>query len=182
MLSEPRGPISPLHIINNGYSIFVNVPEGNTIVVDGTTFQVIQFHFHTPSEHAVDGKTEAMELHLVHRSEDGALAVVGLLLKEGAEHTGLKTVFEAMSVMTGPEQKVEGAVDLAALLPESPATFRYMGSLTTPPCSGGVHWHLFTEPAEVSAEQIAGYRKIFEFDACPLQPLNDRTVEEDTTA
>lgn len=176
------GSVSPLHIVNNGHTIQVNVPEGNSIVLDGTTYDLLQFHFHTPSEHAIDGQTEAMELHLVHKAEDGTLAVVGVLLREGAEHAGLKPVFEAMPVMAGPEQEVTGTVDLAALLPETRTTFRYMGSLTTPPCSEGVHWNLFNEPAEVSAAQVEAFRKIFELDARPVQPLNDRTVEEDTTA
>jgi carbonic anhydrase len=175
-------PVSPLHIINNGHTVQVNVPAGNSIVVDGTTYELIQFHFHTPSEHAIGGRAEAMELHLVHRAQDESLAVVGLFLKEGAEHATLKPVFEAMPVMAGPEQEVAGTVDLPSMLPLTRTTFRYMGSLTTPPCTEGVHWILFTEPAEVSAAQIEAYHKIFELDARPVQPLNDRTVEEDTTA
>jgi carbonic anhydrase len=174
-------PVSPIHIINNGHTVQVNVPAGNAIVVDGTAYELQQFHFHTPSEHSIDGKTQAMELHLVHKVGDEATAVVGLLLQEGAEHVALKPVFEAMPVMAGPEQEVKGTVDLAAVLPATRTTFRYTGSLTTPPCTEGVHWLIFTEAAQVSADQVGAFRKIFATDARPLEPLNGRQITVDTS-
>jgi carbonic anhydrase len=174
-------PVSPLHIINNGHTVQVNVPAGSSIAVDSTTFGLVQFHFHSPSEHTIDGQASAMELHLVHKAADESLAVVGLMLNEGTEHAALKPVFEAMPAMAGPEQEVAGTVDLATILPETRTTYRYMGSLTTPPCSEGVRWHLFTEPAEVSAAQVEAFRKVFGADARPVQPLNDRPVREDTS-
>jgi carbonic anhydrase len=150
-------------------------------VLDDTTYELKQFHFHTPSEHKVDGQGQAMELHLVHMSAEGAIVVIGVLLAEGAENAGLKAVFEAMPVMAGPEQEVTGSVDPNALLPAVRTTYRYMGSLTTPPCTEGVHWVLMTQPAEVSSAQVAAFRTIFALDARPVQPLNGRAVEEDTT-
>jgi carbonic anhydrase len=174
-------PVSPLHIINNGHTVQVFVPAGNTMVVDGTTYELQQFHFHSPSEHTIDGQGQAMELHMVHMAEDESLAVVGLLLQEGEEHAALMPVFEAMPAMEGPEQEVTGTVDLEALLPETRTTYRYLGSLTPPPCTEGVLWLLFTEPTAVSTAQIEAFRKVFGDDARPVQPLNDRTIGEDTT-
>ena len=118
---------------------------------------------------------------MVNKTDDGSTAVVGLLLKEGQENAALKTVFEAMPVMAGPVQEVTGSVDLAAVLPEKRTTYRYLGSLTTPPCTEGVAWTLFTEPVEVSTEQIEAFRKIVGANARPVQPLNGRTIEDDTT-
>jgi carbonic anhydrase len=174
-------PISPLNIVNNGHTVQVASPAGNTVVIDGKTYELQQFHFHTPSEHTIDGQAQAMELHMVNKADDGSTAVVGLLLKEGQENAALKTVFEAMPVMAGPVQEVTGSVDLAAVLPEKRTTYRYLGSLTTPPCTEGVAWTLFTEPVEVSTEQIEAFRKIVGANARPVQPLNGRTIEDDTT-
>jgi carbonic anhydrase len=175
-------PVSPLHLINNGHTLQVNIPEGSSITLDGVTYPLKQFHFHAPSEHTVDGRAEAMELHLVHMTDDGTTAVVGVLLAEGEGNPALTAVFEAMPAMAGSEQEVTGSVDLAALLPEQRTTYRYMGSLTTPPCSEGVDWLLMTEASSVAPAQVEAFRTVFGADARPVQPLNGRTVTEDTSA
>lgn len=174
--------VSPLHIVNNGHTEQVVIPDGSGIRLDGKQYPLKQFHFHAPSEHTVDGVAEAMELHLVHITEAGEIAVVGVLLAEGEENAALKSVFEAMPAMAGPQQEVTGSVDLNALLPAQLTTYRYMGSLTTPPCSEGVNWLLMTDRSSVSTAQVEAFRKVFGQDARPVQPLNDRTVQEDTTA
>jgi carbonic anhydrase len=170
--------LSPIRIINNGHTIQVNAPSGNTIAIGDVTYELTQFHFHTPSEHEVDGKPQAMELHLVHRDKDGNLAVLAVLLKEGAEHAALKPVFDNMPPTAGPEQSVDGTVTLGELLPADKSSFRYDGSLTTPPCSEGVKWVVFVQTMEVSKEQIAAFRSIFAENARPVQPLNGRQVVE----
>lgn len=175
-------PISPLPIVNNGHTIQVNVPAGQSVTVDGTSYELRQFHFHAPSEHTIDGRAQAMELHLVHVAADETIAVVGLLLAEGEDNAALQPVFAAMPETAGPEHRVPGSVDLAALLPAVPTTYRYLGSLTTPPCAEGVQWLLFTEPGQISAAQLAAFRKINGSNARPVQPLNVREVEEDTSA
>jgi carbonic anhydrase len=174
--------VSPLQIVNNGHTQQVVIPEGSGITLEGTRYPLKQFHFHAPSEHTIDGVADAMELHLVHITDAGEIAVVGVLLAEGDENSALKSVFEAMPAMAGPQQEVKGSVDLNALLPAQLTTFRYMGSLTTPPCSEGVHWLLMTERSSVSTAQVEAFRKIFGPDARPVQPLNDRDVQEDASA
>lgn len=174
--------VSPIHILNNGHTTQVVIPEGNSITLDGNTYPLKQFHFHAPSEHTIDGVAEAMELHLVHITDDGAIAVVGVMLTESEENAALKSVFEAMPAMAGPEQEVTGSVDLNALLPAQRTSYRYSGSLTTPPCSEGVQWLLLTERQTVSTAQVEAFRKVFIMDARPVQPLNDRELSEDTTA
>jgi len=123
-----------------------------------------------------------MELHLVHIADDGTIAVVGMLLAEAEGNPALTAVFEAMPAMARAEQEVTGSVHLAALLPEQRTTYLYMGSLTTPPCSEGVHWLLMTEASSVSPPQVEAFRTVFGADARPVQPLNDQTVTEDTSA
>ncbi|HEY7032955.1 MAG TPA: carbonic anhydrase family protein [Thermomicrobiales bacterium] len=170
--------LSPIRIINNGHTIQVTAPPGNTIAFDGTTYELTQFHFHTPSEHQIDGKAQAMELHLVHKDQDGNLAVLAVLLTEGAENAALKPVFDNMPPTAGPEQSVDGTVNLSDLLPADKSTYRYDGSLTTPPCSEGVKWVVFVQTMDVSKEQAAAFRGIFAENARPVQPLNGRTIVE----
>lgn len=173
--------VSPLPIINNGNTILVLIPHGNEIEFERRRYELQQFHFHSPSEHTVDGETYAMELHLVHLADDLTIAVVSVLLAEGAEHATLQPVFDGMPGQPGDPAQVDVPLDLLALLPEQRTTYRYEGSLTTPPCSEGVQWFLFTEPAEVSAEQVDAFRKVIGENARPAQPLNDRPVEEDSS-
>ena len=172
----------PLEIINNGHTVQVNYPAGSSITVDGTNYELIQFHFHSPSEHHVSGVPTAAELHLVHRDADGALAVVGVLLTEGAPSPALAPIFDNLPAQAGPAETVPRVqVDATGMLPQDRTTYRYPGSLTTPPCTEGVTWLLMTDPLEVSADQLAAYTQIYEGNNRPVQPLNDREVVEDTT-
>jgi carbonic anhydrase len=173
--------ISPMKIFNNGHTIEVSVDPGSTSEIDGVMYELKQFHFHTPSEHAIDGEHQAMELHFVHKSADDASAVLSVLLREGEENAALDPVFANMPAEPGPEQEVDVEIVPASFLPADAATFRYSGSLTTPPCSEGVHWLIFTEPVEVSSEQVAIFQEIFPANARPLQPVNDREIQEDST-
>jgi carbonic anhydrase len=175
-------PASPLKIINNGHTIQVNIDPGSTAEIDGVEYELKQFHFHTPSEHAVDGEHQAMELHLVHKTADDETAVLGVLLKEGTGGEAFEPVFANLPPEEGPEQTVEAIVNPADLLPAVGTTYRYGGSLTTPPCTEGVHWLIFTEPVEISTEQVEAFRAIIAANNRPLQPANERTIEEDTSA
>jgi carbonic anhydrase len=175
-------PVSPMRILNNGHTIQVNIDPGSSIEVDGVAYDLVQFHFHAPSEHTIAGEHQPMELHLVHKTAGGATAVVGVLLKEGSSGTPFEPVFNAMPVKAGPEEIVETDVNPADFLPSSGTTYRYSGSLTTPPCTEGVTWLIFTEPTDIAADQVAAFHKIFSANNRPTQPLNDRTVEEDSSA
>jgi carbonic anhydrase len=170
--------LSPITIINNGHSVQVEAQPGNTIAIDGVTYELTQFHFHAMSEHRVGGQQYPMELHLVHADETGNLLVLGVFLQEGDEHAALKPVFGNLPPTPGSEQVVDGSVILGDLLPDSKLAYRYGGSLTTPPCTEGVQWIVFVEPMDVSAEQIGAFRALYPANARPVQPLNDRVVEE----
>lgn len=170
-----------LQLENNGHMLQVTVPAGSSITVEGKSYPLKQFHFHTPSEHTIDGRPEAMEMHLVHITDAKEIAVVGVMLAEGDESVVLKSILEAIPTDIGPKHDLPGELDLNALLPQQRTTFRYSGSLTTPPCTEGVHWLLMTEPMTVSAAQVEAFASIFEMDARPVQPLNDRVITEDTS-
>lgn len=141
-------------------------------------YKLIQFHFHTPSEETINGKHYPLVAQLVHKNAAGELAVVALLFKRGKENTALKQVFEGLPASEGETHPLERNIDLAAALPASHAYYAsYMGSLTTPPCSGNVHWQVLKQPSEISSQQLAAFRKLYSMNARPLQPLNGRVIE-----
>ena len=170
---------SPISILNNGHTIQVDYQPGSAIVLDGTRYGLIQFHFHHRSEHTVDGGSFPLELHLVHANADGALAVVGIFLEEGAANEALAPVWQHLPAEAGPAAVVRESVDAAALLPERRTTWRYAGSRTTPPCSEGVSWLVMTEPVTASREQIEAFSALFPVNNRPLQPLNGRRLVTD---
>ena len=172
---------SALNIFNNGETIRVNYGAGSSITYNEIEYHLLQFHFHIPSEHTIAGETFPMELHFVHQSETGALAVVGVLLSEGETNAAAYApVFDNLPAEKGEPQSTELMINAADLLPADAAYYTYTGSLTTPPCSQGVRWLLLKTPVEVSADQLAAFEAIFELSARPVQPLNDRDLLEDT--
>lgn len=168
---------APEVIVNNGHTIQDNYAPGSSMTVDGQSYQLAQFHFHAPSEHVIDGKPAAMELHLVHKNAAGGLAVVGVMIEEGAENSALAAVIDHMPKTAGePEAVADTTVDAAALLPSDRSYWRYDGSLTTPPCSEGVKWHVMKSSIQASAAQIAAFKALFpEGNGRPLQPMNARS-------
>ena len=167
-------------VVNNGHTIQANAPEGNTVTVDGVSSPLKQIHFHAPSEHTIDGTTYAAEVHFVHKTDAGEITVVGVLIEEGpTANAAWQPYIDAMGVAKGAEQAAE--IDWAAMLPTSKMTYRYTGSLTTPPCSEGVHWMLMETPVQLSAGQIAAIVAAYEGNARPVQSLNGRTVQMDSS-
>lgn len=173
---------SEVNILNNGHTVQVNYDAGSYIELDGVRYDVAQFHYHAPSEHAVDGKLFAAELHIVHKNADGGLAVVGILLDEGAANEAYQPFIENLPEEKSDAKNTGSIINAADLLPAVQTTFRYSGSLTTPPCTEGVSWLLMTTPVEISFEQIEALASLFEEgNNRPVQPLNDRPLTEDST-
>jgi carbonic anhydrase len=170
---------SALTIVDNGHAIQVDYDEGSSVVIGDTPYHLRQFHFHSPSEHTVDGDPADMELHLVHVSDEGALAVLGVLLVEGTPaNPALEPIWAHLPDAPGPTTLIEGVlVDAADLLPADRSYYAYPGSLTTPPCLEGVTWHVLAEPIELSAEQLATFRELHDGTNRPVQPLNERGFE-----
>src|SRR5262245_24554635 len=167
---------SALNIFNNGHTVQVNYDAGSSIEVGGKTYNLKQFHFHTPSEHTMDTQPTDMELHLVHQSDDGQLAVVGVMLKRGAENSAYAPVFDNLPAQEGEPTPVSGVtVNARDLLPHERTYYRYNSSLTTPPCTEGVQWLLMNTPVELSEAQVTAFQQIIHNNARPIQPMNDRT-------
>lgn len=130
-----------LHELNNGHTIQVNVDAGDTLTIGSQAFDLLQYHFHSPSEHTVKGEHYPMEMHLVHKSGAGELAVVGVFIEEGEHNAAFDAVWSNMPTEPGTETQIEHVrVNIDDMLPSDTTSWRYHGSLTTPPCTEGVRW------------------------------------------
>lgn len=170
---------TPLTTLNNGHTIQVNYEPGSTIKIDEQSFELLQFHFHTPSENTLDGKAFDMEMHLVHQDANGKLGVVGVFFEKGIENPALKTILDHLPK---EENKAETFSDMkinaTSLLPKDQQYYGFDGSLTTPPCSEGVEWRVMKSPLQMSAAQLDTFHKLFhDNNARPTQPLNGREAE-----
>lgn len=166
------------NVVDNGHTIQVNIDDGQSITVLGKRYDLLQFHFHKPSEERVSGRSFDMVVHLVHKNEDGHLAVIAVLLEQGTEHPVIQTIWNNLPLEKGSETSSEVQINLANLLPENRAYWTYMGSLTTPPCSENVLWMVLKQPAQVSPEQVATFSRLYRNNARPVQPANGRLVKE----
>ncbi len=165
-----------LTMINNGHTIQANVAPGNTTIIDNVPYQMLQFHFHKPSEHTVQGEVFPMELHFVHADAAGNLGVVGVLLAEGLQAHPAYDILWRNQPVVGDQLIIED-FDMTTLLPENMNRWRYNGSLTTPPCSEGVNWNVLSTPTFMSRSQIASF--LYDGNARPTLPINDRDVLRD---
>lgn len=165
-------------LFNNGHSIEIMAPPGQTMIRNGEVATLLQAHFHDPSEHHLDGVTFPMEMHLVHRRADGGLAVVGVLFREGAENAALAPLWASLPAAVGKDSAAKVAFDPAAFLPADRVHFEYEGSLTTPPCTEGVAWYVMHAPIEASPAQTAALTAVIGENARAMQAENDRNLTE----
>ena len=164
----------PLKVINNGHTIQVDAPGGGTLVLDGVAYELLQFHFHHPSEHLIDGRPAAMEAHFVHKGADG-YAVLGVMIVEGPANPVLESIWSVMPIQPGTVNGA-GLLDFRPLLPADPVSYRYAGSLTTPPCGEVVQWVVYRKPITASDAQLKRFAELFPNNARPVQPLNRRKL------
>jgi carbonic anhydrase len=175
---EPMFQPMPLTILNNGHTIQVNCAPGSRTMIDGQAYSLVQFHFHHPSEHLLSGRAFDLELHFVHKSDAGQLAVLGVFFQPGAMNTALQPIWDAMPAEAGPEQTKSTSINPASLLPVDRGIFRYWGSLTTPPCSEGVLWTVFKQPVSISSDQVQRFASLFPVNARPVMPMHRRFLLE----
>jgi carbonic anhydrase len=151
-------------------------PGAGTVAVGGTEYRLERFHFHTPSEHTVDGWRAPLEQHFVHRSDSGAVLVIGLLLVPSGRRAPVDAILDRLPEECGEELSVPG-VDLRSLLPRRLDAFRYDGSLTTSPFTEGVAWNVLLCPGEVSSGGLHRFRSLFpDGNSRETQPLGDREI------
>lgn len=170
--------LSAFRVIDNGHTVQVNVEPGNRIVVNGRRYELVQFHFHRPSEERLNGRQFEMVAHLVHKDLEGKLAVVAVLIEEGKGHPIVQQVWNNLPLEKRVEQAGLQGLDLLQLLPEDRRYVTYMGSLTTPPCTEGVLWMVLKKPVSVSAQQIAIFSRLYPMNARPVQPQRDRLIKD----
>jgi len=182
-LQGPAEPIvfnySPSNgtVVNNGHTIQVDLAGDNSITVRGTNYKLVQFHFHHPSEERVNYKGFAMVAHLVHKSQEGQLAVVAVLLEPGQVNPLINKVWTYMPLDSGDKVRMPTSlVEMNELLPNDQRYYQFMGSLTTPPCSEGVLWLVLKQPMTVSREQLRLFSQLFPNNARPVQSANSRTI------
>lgn len=168
-----------LTLVNNGHTIQADVTDGGGIEVDGVPYALAQFHFHAPSEHTLKGKRFAMETHFVHKNAKGELAVIGVLHESGGQNAALAPIWSSLPRTTNDKPQV-AKFDPAALLPTDRTMFRYAGSLTTPPCTEGVRWHVMQVASTVSPQQLSAFQEIIKPNARPVQPIKARDVAAET--
>ena len=189
----------PLQVINNGHTLQANYDTANgeeivniggklypvhtnptynsTLMLGDVPYKLLQFHFHTPSEHAREGERYAMEVHLVHKNASGNLAVIGVLLKRGRQNPTLQKILDNVSGSINEVNAVQGiSVNATDLLPRNHQVFHYSGSLTTPPCSENVNWFVMKTPMEVSDKQVVRFAKLIGKNARPLQAMHWRSI------
>jgi carbonic anhydrase len=173
------GPLK--YVINNRYTIRVNYhpDNGNFLVVGNERYELVQFHFHHPSEEYVEGKSHEMEVHLMYKATDGKVAGVTVFVVPGAANPIVQQLWRHMPISEGRQAVAGVEINPAGLLPsELGGYYTYMGSLTAPPCTEGVTWFVLKTPIELSREQVDAFAKLYPDDARPLQPLNGRRVKE----
>ena len=174
-LLNQAGVIGPL---DNGHTLQVNAKTGEVMTVGDKSYALVQFHFHAPSEHTVNGKYFPMEMHYVHEAEDGALAVVGVLIEEGAQNPSIELLWAHLPDSPGAKTAVEIPADFSdPFFPDvGSGVYHYVGSLTTPPCSEGVNWYVRKTPTPLSRDQIAAFMAVYGHNNRPVQALNERVL------
>ena len=169
---------STLKVLNNGHAIQVNYGAGSYAVIGGKKYDLLQFHFHGPSENTIDGKAYPLEAHLVHKSEDGQLAVIGIVFKEGKKNSFIQKIWDNIPNKTGHEMTYKGlSLNANDLLPSDKAYYHFSGSLTTPPCSEGVSWNVMATPLKVSSQQMTRFASFYKMNARPVQALKGRVIQ-----
>jgi carbonic anhydrase len=168
---------SPLKVIDNGHTIQVNVAPGSSIDVGEAHYELVQFHFHKPSEERIQGRAHDMVAHLVHRSAQGMLAVVAVLLDKGGANPTIDAIWKNLPKQKEQERAIDATVDAATLLPANKGYYTFQGSLTTPPCSEEVRWFVLKTPTKIRQSEITAFGKLYPMNARPTQPLNGRTIE-----
>jgi carbonic anhydrase len=181
-INPPAGPVfqynyfpSNAKVHNNGHSVQVDLAKGNQLLVNGKAYELIQFHFHTPSENLINGRRYPMEVHLVHKNAQNKFAVVAIMITEGGGN-------QLLAQMPVPQKKGDSSKSTGAhinpilLLPANHGSFTFTGSLTTPPCTQNVGWIVLQNPLLVSRETLTKFQKVLGKNNRPVQPENGRII------
>ena len=163
-------------VIDNGHTIQVNYPPGSYIVVEGHRYELVQFHFHHPSEELINGRRYDLVVHMVHQDADQHKAVVAVLANQGPGNLAIDEVLKQLPRIKEKEVSTAGTIDPRDLLPKKRGYYQFKGSLTTPPCTEGVRWIVLKNPVTVSKSALGQFSARYPHNARPAQPRNAREV------
>lgn len=166
------------NIVNNGHTIQVNINEGSFFTSDTLSYELKQFHFHTPSEHNIYGKQYPLEAHFVHTSKDGNIAVIAVIFKIGKKNKILENIWNNFPLENKSEVPfILSSKDIKKLMPSKKAYYKFLGSLTTPPCTQGVKWYVYKKALSLSEDQVNQFFDIFGHDNNrEIQKTNGRII------
>ncbi|KAL5220982.1 hypothetical protein ABZP36_025695 [Zizania latifolia] len=173
-------------VVNRGHDIMVRFDgDAGSLVINDTAYQLRQMHWHTPSEHTIDGKRYDMELHMVHLNAQNEAAVIGILYDVGIQRDEflykLEPYIRRIIDQKDKEVLVDNGVDPSVAKGQDTIYYRYMGSFTTPPCTEGVIWTVVRKVRTVSLTQLALLKAAVlagnENNARPLQEVNKREID-----
>ncbi|KAF5178336.1 Alpha carbonic anhydrase [Thalictrum thalictroides] len=165
---------------NRGHDIMVRwIGDAGSININGTKYNLKQCHWHSPSEHTFNGSRHQLELHMVHESSDGKMAVVGITYKHGRPDSFLEKIIPHITEV-GTEERDIGVTNPGDIKVGSRKYYRYIGSLTVPPCTEGIIWTIVKKVRTTSKEQVAALREAVhdncETNSRPIQQKKGRKV------
>lgn len=163
-------------VSDNGHAIQVAFDSAGQVKFNGKTYDLVQAHFHSPSEHTLSGQHFPLEVHFVNKDADGKLLVLAAFYKEGKANPVLEKIWSAIPNPPAPASTTDLTVNTRQMLPPMKTYYEYKGSLTTPPCTEGVQWIVFNTPMNVSADQLETLHHFHNANARPTQLLNGRRV------
>lgn len=163
-------------ILHKRHNVYVNFKKGSYVLYNGTRYNLMSLHFHTPSEHIIKGKSFAMEGHFVNQSKDGKLLVVAVLFKHGRKNRTIQNIIKYAPQKIGDSNKFKSKFlvkQFIRLNKKQTNFYTYEGSLTTPPCTDKVRWIVISRTAMASAKQINQITKLIGGDNNrPIQKRN----------
>jgi carbonic anhydrase len=166
-----------MDIVDNGHTIQVTNDIPMTVELDGADYELVQYHFHAPSEHTIDGLHTPLEAHFVHKSAVGDFFAFSILVEEGAHDPIWDVVLAELPDGPGDDRHIDGLeFDVEKFRPLPDRYYRYEGSLTTPPCSENVHWVVMAEKRQISEEQMTAIVSQLHNNNRPVQPIGERAL------
>lgn len=168
----------PVTLVNNGHAIVVRPVTGSSAVIDGVRYNLVDFTFHHPSEHAINGELSDMEVDFLTRSADGRDVMLAVLLSQDSDfpNATLSMLWQHLPTQAGQTEKDDDMVNPGGLFPSDPGYWTYTGSLPAPPCTEGVQWYVFQSPVSISPRQIDTFVRIFRMNTRPLQLTRGRRI------
>ncbi|KAJ3700173.1 hypothetical protein LUZ61_003878 [Rhynchospora tenuis] len=176
-------------LVDNHINVMVRYNNSvDYVMVNGKQYRLKQMHWHSPSEHTIDGERFAVELHMVHANDEGNITVLANLYRYGRRDPFLDKIKGKVDELAkavrakGDQAQVQvGRMHMTPLRRHCHKYVRYIGSLTTPPCTENIIWNVLLKVREMSRGQAEELRSIleegFKINSRPTQPLNGRIVE-----